>query len=335
MSKEKKKQNKPTAVGGQALIEGIMMNGPKGAAIAVRRLKDKEIVTEFQDFKHIRDKIKILGWPFIRGIVNYIETMIIGYKSLMRSADLSGQLEDDEDPENMSKLDRWISDHMGPKMLAAITGAASILATLIGVGLFVYFPTWFVDFIDAKCFGDTLSAYHALFEGILRAILIVLYMFAVSRTKDIHRVFMYHGAEHKTICCYEKGMELTVENVRSCRRFHPRCGTSFLFVIVMISIIVSSIISICFPVLTDSANRILWICVKLLVVLPVVTGISYEFIRYAGRHDNIVTKIFSAPGLWMQRITTSEPDDEMIEVGIASLKAVLDDGTDNEEYTGA
>ena len=324
-----KKENKlrKTSVGGQALIEGIMMNGPKGAAMAVRG-KDGEIVTEFQTVKHIRDKIKFLGWPFIRGIVNFIETMIMGYKSLMRSAELSGQLEDEEDPENMSKVDKWLSDHMGPKLMGVITGIASVLAMALGVFLFVFLPTFIVGLIDDKLFGSSLSAYRALFEGLIRAVIIILYMYAVSKMKDIKRVFMYHGAEHKTIACYESGMELTVENVRKCRRFHPRCGTSFIFIILITSILVSSAVIILFPIFQNSDYRLQWILVKILGILPVVTGISYELIKYAGKHDNIATRIFSAPGLWMQRITTSEPDDSMIEVGITAVKAVI---TDNPE----
>ncbi len=329
MSKDSRNSEiiRKTSVGGQALIEGVMMNGPKGAALSVRNTKG-EIITEFMNVKHARDKVKFLGWPFIRGIVNFIESMIIGYKSLMRSADLSGQMEDETDPEKMSKLDRWLNDHMGPKMFAAITGVASVLAVVIGMGLFVYLPTFLVDVIDEHLFADSLQKFHALFEGLMRAIIIVIYMWAVSKMKDIHRVFMYHGAEHKTIFCYEKGLPLTVENIRGCRRFHPRCGTSFIFIVLITSIIVSSIVSLIFPQLTDSSNRIIWILVKLILVLPVVTGISYELIKYAGRHDNILTEIFSAPGLWMQRITTKEPTDDMIEVAVASVKAVI---TDNPE----
>lgn len=315
-----------SSVGGQALIEGIMMNGPKGSAIAVRKT-DGSILVEPQTFKHVKDKYKILGMPFIRGIVNYIETMIFGYKCLMRSADLSGQLEADESPEKMSKLDRWLNDHMGPKMLGVLSGIAMVLSIVIGIGLFAYLPTLLVDLADTHLFASRLANFHALFEGIIRAAIIVLYMFIVSRLKDIHRVFMYHGAEHKTIACYESGKELTVENVRGCKRFHPRCGTSFIFIIIIVSIIISSIVLLLFPALgaNNGMIRLIWVLVKIVVIIPVVTGISYEMIKYAGKHDNIVTKIFSAPGLWMQRITTAEPTDEMMEIGIASLKAVITD----------
>ena len=330
MSKEKACALK-SAVGGQALIEGIMMNGPKGSTIAVRKT-DGSIFVEPQTFNHIKDKVKILGVPFIRGIVNYIETMVFGYKCLMRSADLSGQLEAEEDPENMSKLDRWLNDHMGPKLMGVLSAVAMVIALIIGIVLFAYLPTLLVDLADEHIFGSRLANFHALFEGIIRAAVIVLYMLLISKMKDIHRVFMYHGAEHKTIACYEKGLDLTVENVRGCKRFHPRCGTSFIFIIIIVSIIISSVVLLIFPVLngTNGILRLIWVLVKIVVIIPIVTGISYEMIRYAGKHDNIITKIFSAPGLWMQRITTAEPTDEMIEVGIASLKAVIADDTKND-----
>ncbi|MBR3975228.1 MAG: DUF1385 domain-containing protein [Clostridia bacterium] len=328
--KDKEKIVHKTSVGGQALMEGVMMNGPKGCAMSVRN-KEGEIVTEFTEVKHIKDKVKFLGWPFIRGIVNFIESMLIGYKSLMRSAELSGQLEDEENPENMSKLDKWLNDRMGPKMMNVITGIASVLAVVLGVGLFVFLPTYLVDIVDSKLFDGVLSSYHALFEGIIRMIIMVGYMFAVSQMKDIKRVFMYHGAEHKSIFCYEKGLELTVENVRSCKRFHPRCGTSFIFIVLIISVLMSSLILLIFPQLKDDSNRLLWMIIKVAGNLPVVTAISYEFIKYAGKHDNILTKILSAPGLWMQRITTKEPDDSMIEVAITSLKAVITDNPEDDK----
>ena len=312
-----------TSVGGQALIEGVMMNGPLGCALSVRT-SDGDIITEPVAAKHIRDKIRPLGWPLVRGVVNYVETMILGYKTLMRSAELSGQLEEDTDPEKMSRLDRWLNDRMGPKMMGAVTVVATVLAAVLGVFLFIWLPAFLVDLIDEKLCGSVLQPYHAVFEGLLRAVILVIYMYAVSRMKDIRRVFMYHGAEHKSIFCYEKGLPLSVENVRGCRRFHPRCGTSFIFIILIVSILVSSVISIVFPVLTENRMRVVWVLVKLLVVLPIVTGVSYEMIKYAGRHDNLLTRVFSAPGLWMQRITTSEPTDDMIEVAIASIRAVTE-----------
>lgn len=321
--------NNKISVGGQALIEGIMMQGPKGAAISVR-CPDGEIDTEEIKFNHIKDKIKFLGFPMIRGVVNYVESMIFGYKCLMISAEKSG-LEDLDDEENQSKLDKWLSDHLSKGVMSVITAIASVLGVGLAFVLFFYLPTLIVDFIN-KAAGDSLLNYRALFEGIIRMAIFVVYIALVSLMKDIRRTFMYHGAEHKTIFCFEKGLPLTVENVKKQTRFHPRCGTSFIFVIIIISVIISSSISIIAPELRN--QRLIWMAVKLLI-LPVVTGISYEFIKYAGKHDNLFVKICAAPGLWMQRLTTKEPDDSMIEVAISALKASVygidkDDNDDSE-----
>lgn len=329
MSDKQNKTDRPS-IGGQALIEGVMMNGPKGVVLSVRNEKG-EIVTERQYYTHARDKYKVLGWPLIRGVVNFVESMTIGYKSLMRSAELSGQLEAEESTENMGKVDRWLNDHMGPKMFAVISTVASVIAIALAFGLFMFLPAWLVDLVDGKLLHDALADFHPFFEGIIRLVIMVVYMFAISRMKDIKRVFMYHGAEHKSICCFEKGLPLTVENVRGCRRFHPRCGTSFIFVVIIISILVSSIVVLIVPELNETSNRLWWMVCKIFVVLPVVTAISYEFIRYAGKHDNVFTKILSAPGLWMQRITTAEPADDMMEVAIASINAVLTINDDAEK----
>lgn len=322
--KKTAKQTHKTSVGGQALIEGIMMQGPKGAAMAVR-LPDGSIDVEEKQVKHIRDKIKFLGWPIIRGIVNFIESMIFGYKCLMESAEKSGLEDLDGDTEEMSKLDKWINDHWGPKAMSIVTGIASVLGIALAFALFFWLPTFIVNLINSHTPTVDLTNYRALLEGVMRMIIFIVYMVLVSFMKDIKRVFMYHGAEHKTIFCYESGDELTVENVRKQSRFHPRCGTSFMFVMIILSVLLSSVISIAFPHLRDITA--LWMVVKI-CLLPLVMGLGYEFIKYAGRHDNIFVKILSAPGLWMQRITTKEPDDSMIEVGIAAFKAVI---TDNPE----
>ena len=323
MSQNKDKTLHKTSVGGQALIEGIMMQGPKGAAVSVRT-PDGTIDTEMVNFKHAKDKFKPLGWPLIRGVVAYIESMLFGYKCLMMSAEKSGLEDLEESKENMSKLDKWLNDHINKKVLGVLTGVASVVGMLLAFVLFFYLPTIAVDFIN-KLSGEILTNYRALFEGIIRMIIFVAYIALVSLMKDIRRTFMYHGAEHKTIFCYESGCELTVENVKKQSRFHPRCGTSFIFVILIISVIISSAISVTWPELRD--QRLIWIAIKVLI-LPLITGISYEFIKYAGRHDNVFVKILSAPGLWMQRLTTKEPDDDMIEVALASFKAVI---TDNPE----
>ena len=314
-----------TSVGGQALLEGILMQGPKGAAVSVR-LPDGSIDTEMMTPKHIRDKVKPLGWPIIRGVVNFIESMAFGYKCLMMSAEKSGLDDAEQDPEKMSKLDKWLADHINEKFIAALTAVASVLGVALAFALFMWLPTIITNWFN-KISGEALTNFRALIEGVMRMIIFVAYIALVSLMKDIRRTFMYHGAEHKTIFCYEHGEDLNVENVRKQRRFHPRCGTSFLFVIIIISILISSVVSVSFPHLRDVT--ILWMGIKLLI-LPVVMGLGYEFIKYAGRHDNVLVKILSAPGLWMQRLTTKEPDDDMIEVAIEAFTAVITENPDDD-----
>lgn len=317
MSSKSNETNK-ISVGGSALIEGIMMQGPKGAAMSVR-LPNGDIDTEKLEFKHIKDKFKPAGLPIIRGIFNMVESMLFSYKCMEKSAVKAG-LDDDTDPEEMSKLDKLLSDHFGPKMMAVITGVAMVLGVLLAFGLFTYLPSIIVDYADKYIFKNTLQNIHPLFEGIIRMFIFILYIWLVAKMPDIKRVFMYHGAEHKSIFCYEAGLPLTVENVRNQKRFHPRCGTSFIFVILIISIFISSVLVVAFPHIDD--NRVIWMVVKLLI-LPLTVGIGYEFIRYAGKHDNALVRVLSAPGLWMQRITTQEPTDDIIEVGIEAIKTVL------------
>jgi len=313
-----------TSVGGQALIEGIMMRGPKGAAMSVR-LPDGTIETEYKDVKPWRDKNKFFSLPIVRGIVGFVESLVTGYGYLMESAEKSTKGLENPPEEEMSKLDKWIEKHFGEKMMNAVGVISAVLGFALAFFLFMWLPSFAVDKLT---FGKLLE-FHPLFEGIIRIIIFVLYMLAVSQMKDIKRVFMYHGAEHKSIFCYENGLELTVENVRKQIRFHPRCGTSFMFVMILLSILLSSALVLIFPNLAD-INRMLWILIKLLI-MPLVMGIGYEFIKYAGRHDNLLVKILSAPGLWMQRITTKEPTDDIIEVGIEALKAVLTDNPEDDE----
>ena len=314
------------SIGGQALIEGIMMQGPKGAAMSVR-LPSGEIETEELQLKKLKDKFPPAGWPLIRGIVNFVESMTIGYKCISKSAEKAG-LDDDIPEEEMSKLDKWLSDHFGPKMIAVISAVATVLGFGLSFVLFVYLPTFLVDIIDKYLFKDLLANLHPLFEGLLRMVIFIVYFYLVSLMPDIKRVFMYHGAEHKSIFCFEKGLELTVENVKKQSRFHPRCGTSFIFVVIIISILISSVLVVAFPKIDDV--RVVWIAIKLLII-PVTVAFSYEFIRYAGKHDNFLVKILSFPGLMMQRISTKEPTDDIIEVGITALKAVLPNEDKSEE----
>lgn len=322
--KKKKTQTKYGSVGGQALMEGIMMNGPEGKAMALR-LPDGSISVEKKTFTSIKDKNKFFGIPMVRGIVNFVEALIFGYKCLMESAEKTGM--DVEEEENMSKLDRWISDHFGEKMMKVIGAISMVLGFALAFALFVWMPSFLFDAIN-KLTGERITMLRTIFEGLLRIIIFVIYMFAVSKMKEIKRVYMYHGAEHKSIFCYESGEEMTVENVRKQSRFHPRCGTSFIFVMIILSILVSSVVALAFPSLTQI--RPVWICIKLLI-MPIVMGLGYEFIRYAGKHDNLFVKILSAPGLWMQRITTAEPDDSMIEVGIAAINAVIPHNDEEKE----
>lgn len=313
-----------TSIGGQALIEGIMMRGPKGNAMSVR-LPGGEIETELESYRPLKEKYKILGVPIIRGIAAFIESLATGYKYLMKSADKT--LTEDEKEADMSKLDKWINDHLGEKIMAAVGVVSAVLGVLIAFVVFMYLPTLGVDLFDDYILRNTdIQKFHPLFEGILRIIIFVLYMYIVSKMSMIKRVFMYHGAEHKTIFCYEHGLELTVDNVRKMSRFHPRCGTSFMFVMIILSVFISSVLVLVFPVLA-TVNRLLWMLIKI-AVLPLVMGIGYEFIKYAGRHDNFLVKALSEPGLLMQRITTSEPTDDIMEVAIEAIKAVI---TDNPE----
>ena len=320
-------QKHKTSIGGQALIEGIMMRGPKGNAMSVR-LPDGAIETELEPYVPLKEKSKLFGVPIIRGVVAFAESMITGYKYLMKSADKT--MTEEEKEEEMSKLDRWLTDHMGEKMMAVV----GVISAIFGVGLafviFMYLPTLGVDLFDDYILRSVdIQRFHPLLEGVLRMLIFVLYMYAVSRMSMIKRVFMYHGAEHKTIFCYENALDLTVENVRKMSRFHPRCGTSFMFVMIIISVLVSSALVLIFPNLAE-INRLLWIAIKV-AILPFVMGLGYEFIKFAGKHENFIVKLLSAPGLFMQRITTVEPTDDIIEVAIESMKAVITDNPEDDQ----
>ena len=318
---KEKKQHK-TSIGGQALIEGIMMKGPKGTAMSVR-MPDGSIDTELEESSG--KKNPIMKIPVIRGVYAFADSMISGYKYLMISADKA--LTEEEKEEDMSKLDKWLNDHMGEKMMNIVTAVSSVLGVVLAMLVFLYLPIETVDLFDTYIVkGADLSKYHPLIEGIMRIVIFILYMYFVSKMSMIKRVFMYHGAEHKAIFCYENGLDLTVENVRKMSRFHPRCGTAFMFVMIILSMAASFSLVIIFPELAN-INKILWMAIKL-AILPVVMGIGYEFIKYAGKHENIIVKILSYPGLLMQRITTVEPTDDIIEVAIESIKAVI---TDNPE----
>lgn len=323
---EKEKINY-SGVGGEALIEGIMMKGPYGAAMACR-MPDGSIDLTRKEFKSVTDKFRILKKPFLRGPVSFVEQMIFGYKCMMESAEKTAFDTTDVNEEEMSKLDKWLNDHFGPKMMAVIGGIAMVLGFGLAFLIFFYLPTLTTDLINEHIAGGSLDRVRPAIEGIMRMIIFVIYMWAVSQMSDIKRVFKYHGAEHKCIFCIEHGLELTVENVRKQKRFHPRCGTSFIFITIILSIIVSSLVVVIAPEIRDI--RWLWIIVKILL-LPIIMSIGYECIRLAGKHDNFFTRILSAPGLFMQRITTKEPEDDIIEVGITAIKAVITPPDQNDD----
>lgn len=301
MANEKKK----TSIGGQALIEGIMMRGPFLTSMATR-LPDGSIDVETWNTHKGGQKAH---WtrrvPFLRGIFNMVDSMVVGYSCLMKSAEKAGV---EEEP---TKFDRWLEEKLGDNMMKVLGGFAVVLGVALAAVLFIFIPTGLSSLLK-PLIGAGIGL--SLIEGLIKVIILVGYMWLCSRMKEIHRVFEYHGAEHKSIACYEAGLPLTVENIRPQRRFHPRCGTSFLFLVVFISIIVGSFIS-----WDNPAIRML----LKLALIPVVVGISYELIKLAGRSDGILTRIISAPGMWLQRITTCEPDDSQIECAIAALEVVI------------
>lgn len=285
-------------------MEGIMMKGPQKTALAVRK-PDGEIYTETSENK----KYPWQKWIFVRGLFNFIDSLVSGYKYLMKSADIS--LGDAAEEETESKFDKWISEKFGEAGTKVIMGIASLLGVFLAIILFMVIPTGIASIINSFV---QIGGWRTWIEGGLKVAILVGYMFAVSKMPEISRLFKYHGAEHKTIACYEANEELTVENIRTKRRFHPRCGTSFILIVLLISILVGAIL--------PSTSTLLRMALKILT-LPIVVAVSYEIIKLCGRYDNAVTRAISAPGLWLQNITTSEPDDSMIECAIEAMKIVV------------
>lgn len=394
---EKKQPRDPRLgkVGGQAVMEGVMMRSPTTTAIAVRRTDDGQIVVRSKKTKTVRDRYKILNLPIIRGVVNLVEMFILSFSTLTASTEMMG-LEEELKNEEPSKFDQWLDKHFGKGMLSVISAVSVVLGVALALGLFIALPafltnllfpsgiegTWrsegdgssyVLEFRDGafsaheladgieenpfdepvpytyedgklsfagmeigsaeldgdeltlELFGESekfvreqsfwMNRLKCLVEGVVKIAIFIAYLYLTSLMKEIKRLYQYHGAEHKSIFCYEAGLELTVENVKKQKRFHPRCGTSFMFVMVFLSIFVSIVFI---------PNVWGWWRILLKVaLLPICVGLGYEFIRYAGKHDNRLVKILSAPGLWMQRITTREPDDSMMEVAIVSIKSAL------------
>ncbi len=311
-----------TSIGGQALIEGIMMRGPELDAVVVRGKEGLQVETTP---RKIRPKKSPLSWPLIRGAVNFFDAQVVGVKALMRSADLSVDEIEEEQP---SKLDLWLEKKLGNKGFQNfIIGMSVFLGLAMSIGLFFLLPMIVSSLFDS--FITSTLLLHLL-EGLVRIAIFVVYIILVSKMKEMKRVFAYHGAEHKTIRCYEAGLPLTVENVRQQTRLHPRCGTSFLLVIMLLSILIFSIASsgllAVFPGLEAMRGQFVYKLIMIgfkLLLLPLVVAVGYEFNRLIGRHNNWLTRILTAPGQWFQNFTTNEPTDDMIEVGIAALEAVL------------
>ena len=301
---------KYTSIGGQALIEGILMKSPEKTALAVR-MPNGEIDLSYINGKSLREKYKILNLPVIRGVIAFAESMINGYKAMMLSAEKSGFTDlEEEKPKDEKKQNALVNTVM-------VIG--SVLGVLLAVVLFMYLPRLFVSGIEYLFSAKiTSKLLRSAIEQFLKLTIFVIYVFAVSFMKDIKRVFMYHGAEHKTIFAYEKGLELTVENVSTQKRFHPRCGTSFMILMILVSIIISTAVQMIFP--TVYKVRWLWVIAKILII-PITCGIGFEILKICGKYDNVLTRIISAPGMWLQRITTKEPEDGMIEIAIAALNA--------------
>ena len=316
-------KSKYTNIGGQALLEGVMMRGTEHTAMAVRNT-DGDI--EIEIYPTVRkQRAAICKKPFIRGIFGLIDSLAVGYKCLMRSADLSGMAEEEETEKQArrAKKSKW-SLKMEDALEKFMMPIATVLAVALAVLLFMYLPvqlyTWLSQAIPSIAENYFL---RGVFEGVIRIVIFLAYVMATALMKDIRRTYQYHGAEHKTIFCYEKGLPLTVENVRKQKRFHPRCGTSFLVLMLLVGIIVSMFIRVGNPVLRTALK---------ILTFPILISIGYELIQFAGRHDNLLTRILSAPGLWTQRLTTKEPDDSMIEVAIASMKRVIPDDPNDALY---
>ena len=324
MSEERNSCAFRTSIGGQALIEGILMRGPEKQAIVVRD-QEGNLVEKVEDLKFVKDRYPILGLPLVRGTVNFLAAMVNGVKALMYSAEFYPE----EEAAQPSKFEQWLEQHLSSKKLESfIVTLAVILGVGMSVFLFMVLPTFLTGGLLHFFPGFPMWGRN-LIEGILKIIIFLIYLILCSRQKDIYRVFQYHGAEHKTIFCYEAGLPLTVENVRIQPRHHPRCGTSFLFVVIFVSILFSSVVFGIWPITNVWLRTLIH-----LVLLPLIVGVTYEFNRWVGRHvqESALAKILTAPGMWLQNFTTNEPEDGMIEVAIRSIELVLPSEKGKDEW---
>lgn len=307
---KKAKRERPFFYGGQAVMEGVMMRGPSMYSVAVRT-PEKEIKTVKNKLKSPGEVNKILKLPIIRGVYNFVSSMVVGVRVIYSSVELAG-LDDIED-ENPSRFEKWLDKKFGDKLFDYMMYFSVVIAVLFSVGLFMLLPVWLSSFTK-PVLTEHMWALGAV-EGVVRVLILLVYLLLISRMKEMRRLFQYHGAEHKTINCHENGAELTVENVKNHSRLHKRCGTSFLIIVMLVSMVVF------FFIRFDN----IWLrLLSRLLLVPVIAGISYELIKWAGRSESPVVKALSAPGLWLQRITTKEPDDSQIEVAIAALNGVME-----------
>ena len=315
MADKKDSRSFRTSIGGQALIEGILMRGPKKQAIVCRTADG--LVEKTEELKFVKDRYPILGWPLIRGCAIFLSSLVNGMNALTYSASLV-PLEEQGEPD---KLDQWIEKHFPAEQAQKlIIGVAVVLGIALSLFLFIFLPAFIVGLIPAM---KTNYVVRNLSEGVVRVAILLIYMRLCCLSPDVKRLFSYHGAEHKTIFCYEHGKPLTVENVRPESRFHPRCGTSFLLVVVVVSILVNSVVRA-----DNSFARMAYH----LLLLPVVVGISYEINRWCGLHDNWLSAALSAPGKWLQHMTTNEPDDGMIECAIRAMELVIPEEKGSDEW---
>ncbi len=317
MAKTNNEKVHKTSIGGQAVMEGVMMRGPKEIATAVRK-SNGEIIIDKKEVSSVFAKYKFLKIPILRGVISFFESMITGVKCLMFSAE-QADLEDGEDYKP-SKFEQWLDDKFGDKVKDIVIYFSVFVSLIFSVGLFILLPTVLVGWLKKFIVSAPVLS---LCEGGVRIVIFLAYLFLVSRMKDIQRVFEYHGAEHKTIAAYEHGEELTPENARKYSRLHPRCGTSFLLIVMIISIIFFSFLK-----WETVWQRMLY----RLLLLPVVAGVSYEIIKFAGRSDSKLVKWLTSPGLALQLLTTREPDDSQLEVAIAALKSVLTGNKDDDRW---
>lgn len=315
------KEQHITSIGGQAVMEGVMMRGPYKTTVAVRK-PDGEIEKKVEE-NGVKTRAKFFRLPIVRGCVNFIDSLVIGMKALMFSAEF---IDLEEEEESESKFDQWLERKFGDKIKDIVIYVAIAISLVMSVGLFMVLPTFLTRLVEAIPAIKPVTQTHAftsIFEGVIRMAIFLVYMVIVSQMKDIRRVYEYHGAEHKTIACYEAGEELTVENVKRFPRFHPRCGTSFLLFVMIISIIIFTLL--------PKTGVILRVLMRL-ALLPVVAGLSYEVIKWAGRSKNKAVCTLSKPGLWLQKLTTREPDDSQIEVAIESMKPCIPENKDEDKW---